>query len=37
LPELEKHLPNVAARLSPDGYWTKEAEDELLSSQLVQD
>ena len=37
LPELEKHLPSVAARLSPDGYWTKAAEDELLASQLVQD
>ncbi|HHT89936.1 MAG: alcohol dehydrogenase catalytic domain-containing protein [Bacillota bacterium] len=36
LPDLEQHLPNVAAKLSPDGYWTKEAEDELLASQLAE-
>ncbi|HBG00951.1 MAG TPA: alcohol dehydrogenase, partial [Firmicutes bacterium] len=37
LPELAKHLPKVAAKLSPEGYWTKEAEDELLFSQLAKD
>ena len=36
LPELAKYLPSVAAKLSKEGYWTKEAEDELLSSQLAQ-
>ena len=34
LPRLAEYLPNVAAKLTPSGMWTKEAEDELLRSQL---
>lgn len=33
LPELSERLPNVAAKLSPEGFWTTAAEEELLSSQ----
>lgn len=34
LEELPKHLPEVAAKLSPEGAWTKEAEDKLLEMYL---
>jgi hypothetical protein len=34
LPRLAEHLPNVAEKLTPSGMWTKEAEEELLRSQL---
>lgn len=31
---LSEHIPEVASKLSPDGSWTKEAEDELLKRSL---
>lgn len=34
LEELGKHLPQVAAKLTAKGMWTKEAEEELLRTQL---
>ena len=34
LEDLENVLPNVAAKLSPDGGWTNEAEEELLRTLL---
>lgn len=34
LPELHKYLPDVARKLASNGGWTKEAEEELLRSQL---
>jgi threonine dehydrogenase-like Zn-dependent dehydrogenase len=37
LSELKSVLPNVHAKLSGGKFWTKEAEDELLSTKLVND
>ena len=34
LTELDKVLPEVAAKLDADGMWTREAEDELLRVML---
>ena len=34
LDELGKYLPNVAAKLTAEGVWTKEAEEELLRTQF---
>jgi threonine dehydrogenase-like Zn-dependent dehydrogenase len=34
LDQLPEQLPEVAARLAPDGSWTREAEEELLREQL---
>jgi hypothetical protein len=36
LEELESVLPNVAAKLGPDGGWTNEAEEEMLKTLLPQ-
>lgn len=36
LARLSEHLPNVAAKLALSDMWTKEAEEELLRSQLVE-